>query len=241
MARWRAERPGLDIVLRVNMSPTELAVPGFVGRVQACLEETGLPGEALCLEITENAAIMNVEQTVQMLREIRSLGVQLAIDDFGSGYSSMTQLKNLPVNVLKIDRVFVDGVATDPINQGIVESIVRIGTAFELQIVAEGIEEPADLEDARAPGVPQEPGVPPGPPAPGGRGGALLRGGHGGLPRPAGPPGPGGRHAATGDPRAAPHSAGGARPVLTGPPGPDRAARRRRVPPAHAGGAGWSP
>ncbi|MGH9092916.1 MAG: putative bifunctional diguanylate cyclase/phosphodiesterase, partial [Acidimicrobiales bacterium] len=147
MARWRAERPGLDIVLRVNMSPTELAVPGFVGRVEACLEETGLPGEALCLEITENAAIMNVEQTVQMLREIRSLGVQLAIDDFGSGYSSMTQLKNLPVNVLKIDRVFVDGVATDPINQGIVESIVRIGTAFELQIVAEGIEEPADLEE----------------------------------------------------------------------------------------------
>lgn len=147
MARWRHEHPGLDIVLRVNISPTELAVPGFVSRVQHCLAEAGLPAECLCLEITENTAIINVEQTVQMLRELRALGVQLAIDDFGSGYSSMIQLKNLPVNVLKIDRVFVDGVATDLINQGIVESIIRIGTAFELEVVAEGIERRVDLAE----------------------------------------------------------------------------------------------
>jgi diguanylate cyclase (GGDEF)-like protein len=146
MAKWQSERPGLDIVLRVNMSPTELAVPGFVGRVKECLEESGLPGQTLCLEITENTAIINVEQTVRMLHELRALGVQLAIDDFGSGYSSMIQLKNLPVNVLKIDRVFVDGVATDDVNQAIVESIVRIGAAFELEVVAEGIERPEDME-----------------------------------------------------------------------------------------------
>jgi diguanylate cyclase (GGDEF)-like protein len=147
MARWRAERPGLDIVLRVNMSPNELAVPGLVGRVQQCLRESHLPAGVLCLEITENTAIIKVEQTVRTLQELRSLGVQLAIDDFGSGYSSMIQLKNLPVNVLKIDRVFVDGVATDPINQGIVQSIIRLGAAFDLEIVAEGIETRADLEE----------------------------------------------------------------------------------------------
>ncbi len=146
MARWTTERPDLDLVLRVNMSPTELAVPGFVGRVRECLQEAGLPGNALCLEITENTAIINVEQTVRMLHEIRALGVQLAIDDFGSGYSSMIQLKTLPVNVLKIDRVFVDGVATDDVNQAIVESIVRIGAAFELEVVGEGIERPEDME-----------------------------------------------------------------------------------------------
>jgi diguanylate cyclase (GGDEF)-like protein len=147
MAGWRAEYPGLDIVLRVNMSPTELAVPGFVGRVRDVLRETGLPAEVLCLEITEDTAIINVEQTVRMLRELRALGVQLAIDDFGSGYSSMIQLKNLPVNVLKIDRVFVDGIATDLTNQGIVESIIRLSAAFELEVVAEGIETRADMEE----------------------------------------------------------------------------------------------
>lgn len=73
--------------------------------------------------------------------------MQLAIDDFGSGYSSMIQLKNLPVNVLKIDRVFVDGIATDLTNQGIVESIIRLSVAFELEVVAEGIETRADMEE----------------------------------------------------------------------------------------------
>ncbi len=147
MAGWRAEYPGLDIVLRVNMSPAELVVPGIVARVREFCVETGLPPEVLCLEITEDTAVINVEQTVRVLRELRALGVQLAIDDFGSGYSSMIQLKNLPVDVLKIDRVFVDGIATDPTNQGIVESIVRLGAAFELEVVAEGVETRADMEE----------------------------------------------------------------------------------------------
>jgi diguanylate cyclase (GGDEF)-like protein len=147
MARWRAKYPGLQVVLRVNMSPGELVVPGVVSRVRECLVETGLPPGMLCLEITENMAVINVEQTVQVLREFRALGVQLAMDDFGSGYSSMIQLKNLPVDVLKIDRVFVDGIATDPTNQGIVEAIIRLGAAFALEVVAEGVETPEDLEE----------------------------------------------------------------------------------------------
>ena len=147
MAHWRAKYPGSQVVLRVNMSPGELVVPGVVSRVRECLVETGLPPGMLCLEITENMAVINVEQTVQVLREFRSLGVQLAMDDFGSGYSSMIQLKNLPVDVLKIDRVFVDGIATDPTNQGIVEAIIRLGAAFALEVVAEGVETPEDLEE----------------------------------------------------------------------------------------------
>jgi diguanylate cyclase (GGDEF)-like protein len=147
MASWRTKFPELDIVLRVNMSPAELVVPGVVGKVRQCLREAGLPPEALCLEITENTAIINIEQTVQVLHKLRALGVKLAIDDFGSGYSSMIQLKNLPVDVLKIDRVFLDGIATDQTNQGIVESILRLGTALGIEIVAEGIETRADLKE----------------------------------------------------------------------------------------------
>jgi diguanylate cyclase (GGDEF)-like protein len=147
MAKWRAEHPRLDIVLRVNISPGELAVPGVVQRIRKCLQESGLPPELLCIEITESSAIIDVERSVHILNRLRALGVQLAIDDFGSGYSSMIQLKNLPVNILKIDRVFVDGIATDLTNQGIVESILRLGKAFGLEIVAEGPETRADLDE----------------------------------------------------------------------------------------------
>jgi len=147
MAKWRAEHPRLDIVLRVNISPGELAVPGVVHRIRQCLQESGLPPELLCIEITESSAIIDVERSVHILNRLRALGVQLAIDDFGSGYSSMIQLKNLPVNILKIDRVFVDGIATDVTNQGIVESILRLGKAFGLEIVAEGPETRADLDE----------------------------------------------------------------------------------------------
>lgn len=147
MARWRAEHPGLDIVLRVNISPGELAVPGIVHRIKQCLQKSGLPPELLCIEVTESSAIIDVEQSVNILNRLRATGVQLAIDDFGSGYSSMIQLKNLPVNVLKIDRVFVDGISTDLTNQGIVESIIRLGKALGLEVVAEGTETRADLEE----------------------------------------------------------------------------------------------
>lgn len=166
MARWRRTHPDLSVVLRVNISPAELVVPGVVDRVRDCLEATGLPGAMLCLEITEKTAVINMGQTAEVLRTLRGLGVQLAIDDFGSGYSSLVQLKSFPVNVLKIDRAFVDGLATDPINQGIVESILRLADAFRLQVVAEGAETVADLDELVRLGVRRVQGYLVGPPAP---------------------------------------------------------------------------
>jgi diguanylate cyclase (GGDEF)-like protein len=146
MASWRRAFPGLDIVMRVNMSAAQLAVAGLVRSVADCLRHSGLPPQQLCLEITEQAVIADVEQAVRVLHDIRSMGVKLAIDDFGTGFSSMSQLKSLPVDVLKIDRVFVDSIARDPTDQAIVETIVRLARAFKLEVVGEGVETMEDLE-----------------------------------------------------------------------------------------------
>jgi diguanylate cyclase (GGDEF)-like protein len=146
MAIWRRAFPGQDVAMRVNMSPAQLAVGGIVQTIADTLRRSGLPAELLCLEITEQAVIGDMGQAVRVLRDIQALGVKLALDDFGTGFSSMVQLKNLPVDVLKIDRVFVDGVASDQTDQAIVETIVRLARAFRLDVVGEGVETLADLQ-----------------------------------------------------------------------------------------------
>jgi diguanylate cyclase (GGDEF)-like protein len=145
LASWRHLYGEPDIVMRVNMSPAQLGVAGIVRSVADCLRRSGLPPEKLCLEITEQAVIADVDQAVRVLEDIRSMGVKLAIDDFGTGFSSMAQLKTLPVDVLKIDRVFVDRIANDPTDQAIVDTIVRLARAFKLDVVGEGIETVEDL------------------------------------------------------------------------------------------------
>ncbi len=144
LASWRRTY-GLDIVVRVNISPAQLGVVGVVQTVEDCIRRSGIPPELLCLEITEQAVIEDMEQAVRVLEDIRAMGVRLAIDDFGTGFSSMSQLKSLPVDVLKIDRVFVDRIADDPTDQAIVETIVGLARAFKLDVVGEGIERAEDL------------------------------------------------------------------------------------------------
>ena len=146
LAAWRRAYPGVDIVMRVNMSPAQLAVNGLVRSIADCLRHSGVPPKNLCLEITEQAVIQDVDQAVRVLRDIRAMGVKLAIDDFGTGFSSMSQLKSLPVDVLKIDRVFVDAIARDPTDQAIVDTIVRLARAFSLDVVGEGVETVADMK-----------------------------------------------------------------------------------------------
>jgi len=150
LAQWRRSYPGLDLVMRVNISPAQFAVAGIVQAVADTLRRSGLPPECLCLEITEQAMISDVDQAVQLLQDVRAMGVKLAIDDFGTGFSSMIQLKNLPVDVLKIDRVFVDGIATDATDRAIVDTIIRLADAFQLEVVAEGVETVADLRTLSA-------------------------------------------------------------------------------------------
>jgi diguanylate cyclase (GGDEF)-like protein len=146
MATWHRVYPELELVMRVNMSPAQLAVNGLVRSVTDALRHSGIAPNHLCLEITEQAVIGDVEQAVRVLHEIKAMGVQLAIDDFGTGFSSMIQLKNLPVDLLKVDRVFVDGIATDLTDQALGEAIGRRADACQLGVVGEGVERAADLQ-----------------------------------------------------------------------------------------------
>jgi EAL domain-containing protein (putative c-di-GMP-specific phosphodiesterase class I) len=142
MSAWRADYPSLSIQIRVNVSPAELTTHGVVDLVERCLVDNHLPGSALCLEITEHAVVTDVAHTVDVLHELKMLGVSLAIDDFGTGYSSMSQLKSLPVDVLKIDQSFVAGLGHDRDDNAIVDSTVRLAASFGLEVIGEGVETP---------------------------------------------------------------------------------------------------
>jgi EAL domain-containing protein (putative c-di-GMP-specific phosphodiesterase class I) len=135
-ARWRASLP--DLRVSVNVSGRELQDRGFVGRVARCLGDTGLDPDALVLEITETV-FLRAAETVPVLAELRELGVQLAIDDFGSGYSSLEYLRRFPVDYLKIDRSFVTG-RGHASDVDFLHAIVALADSLDLQTVAEGIE-----------------------------------------------------------------------------------------------------
>ncbi len=146
LARWCAEYPKLPVVVRVNMSPAQFATDEIVEFVQGCLRDHDVPGNRLCIEMTEHAVLQEPEKTAQILRGFQELGVEVALDDFGTGYSSMTELKRLPVDLLKLDVNFVQGITSDPCDRAIVEAIIRLGKALDLEIVAEGIEGGATID-----------------------------------------------------------------------------------------------
>lgn len=137
--RWRAG--GLDsFVLRVNMSVKELERPDVVDRVRRALDRSEFPAENLCIEITESAMQSNPTGALEVLQQLSDLGVGLAIDDFGTGYSSLQYVKLLPVDIIKIDRSFVAGVASDEGDVAIIETILKLAETLRLDITAEGIE-----------------------------------------------------------------------------------------------------
>jgi diguanylate cyclase (GGDEF)-like protein len=146
LSSWMAQYPNLDLVMRVNMSPADFRSEGFMEMVESCLRENNVPARNLCIEVTEHV-LSEAVKIGPVLEELRSLGIEVAIDDFGTGFASMTELKNLPVDFLKLDMSFVSGVTTDRYDQAIVESIIRLAQALDLDIIAEGIE---DAETARA-------------------------------------------------------------------------------------------
>jgi diguanylate cyclase (GGDEF)-like protein len=146
LAVWRRQFPKLRLVVRVNMSPAQFATDEIVDFVETCMRVHDVPGDRLCIEMTEHAVMAEPEKTARILRGFQSLGVEIALDDFGTGYSSMTELKRLPVNLLKLDTSFVQGISTDKRDRAIVEAIIRLGKALDLEVVAEGIETSATID-----------------------------------------------------------------------------------------------
>ncbi|HIK41363.1 PAS domain S-box protein, partial [Thermoleptolyngbya sp. M55_K2018_002] len=134
----------------VNLSARQFQQPNLVGAIASILEETGLPPTGLELEITETAAMQNVEFTTTLLHELQDMGVRIAMDDFGTGYSSLGYLKQFPLNTLKIDRSFVKDVTVNPDDAAIVAAIVALGQGLNLNVVAEGVETVEQLAKLRS-------------------------------------------------------------------------------------------
>jgi EAL domain-containing protein (putative c-di-GMP-specific phosphodiesterase class I) len=138
-AEWNAEPANL--VVAVNVSPRQLADPGFERHVDEALASSGLAADRLCIEVTESAVIADTAAAVAKLQRLKDLGVRLALDDFGVGHSSLSQLKVLvPVDTLKIDKSFIDGLAQDTEDQAIVQAVLDLANSLGMQTVAEGIE-----------------------------------------------------------------------------------------------------
>ncbi|MEU8105088.1 putative bifunctional diguanylate cyclase/phosphodiesterase [Nonomuraea muscovyensis] len=144
VAAWRAS--SWDIGLSVNLSARQITAPRFVETVEEALAESGLPASALTLEVIEEMLVEDAEETIKRLSELRALGVRLAIDDFGTGYASLAFLRQLPVDMIKIDPSFVSGLGRDDTLSLLTRTIVRLGHDLGLIVVAEGIERPEQLE-----------------------------------------------------------------------------------------------
>jgi diguanylate cyclase (GGDEF)-like protein/PAS domain S-box-containing protein len=128
------------IHIAVNLSARQFVDDDLVEDIQGALKSTGLPAERLELELTESMVIQNTERAGRVLGEIKALGVRLAIDDFGVGYSSLTHLKRFPIDTLKVDRSFIRDLPSDNEDKAITEAIIAMGKSLSLTVVAEGVE-----------------------------------------------------------------------------------------------------
>jgi diguanylate cyclase (GGDEF)-like protein len=132
---------GLDTLsLNVNLAPSEFLNPQLAEDVEAVLAETGLVPNRLVLEITESGAMRDPEATIETMRALRRLGVRLALDDFGTGHSSLSHLRDFPIDFIKVAKPFVDRIESDAVGLTFVETILRLAESLGLQAVAEGIE-----------------------------------------------------------------------------------------------------
>jgi EAL domain-containing protein (putative c-di-GMP-specific phosphodiesterase class I)/GGDEF domain-containing protein len=146
--QWQDE--GLDgLKVAVNLSAKQLMDPGLRLKVERTLQRHGLPPKALELELTETAAMTDADRTFALFTELRAMGVSLAIDDFGAGYSSLSYLKNLPFDKLKIDREFVTHVDQRRDSRAICAALIELGRGLDLLILAEGVESQAEVDVLR--------------------------------------------------------------------------------------------
>jgi EAL domain-containing protein (putative c-di-GMP-specific phosphodiesterase class I) len=143
---WRAsELP--PITMAVNLSARQIEHPQFVDKFTHCLQENGMEGDGLEIEITESTLMRDMDGSIEKLRRLADLGVEISIDDFGTGYSSLSYLKKLPIHTLKIDRSFIHDL-NGHMNNGttIVAGIAAMAKGLHLNVVAEGVETRAQLD-----------------------------------------------------------------------------------------------
>jgi diguanylate cyclase (GGDEF)-like protein/PAS domain S-box-containing protein len=145
-------RAGLDVGVAVNVSAHDIANPDFPRVLRGMLEMWQTPPHLVTIEITESVVMLEPDRTLQVLHQLRDLGVRLSIDDFGTGYSSLAYVQRLPVNEIKIDRSFASTITTDAHSAAIVRSTIELAHDLELDVLAEGVEDADVLERLRASG-----------------------------------------------------------------------------------------
>jgi EAL domain-containing protein (putative c-di-GMP-specific phosphodiesterase class I) len=139
----RQARAWEGVEMAVNVSPRQLADPGFPAVVASVLRQTGLSPDRLCLEVTESTLIADPETARRALLALKALGARLAIDDFGVGQSSLGQLRTiLPIDTLKIDRSFVEGLDRSGEGRAIFDAVVQLARSLGVRALAEGVETP---------------------------------------------------------------------------------------------------
>jgi diguanylate cyclase (GGDEF)-like protein/PAS domain S-box-containing protein len=146
-------------VCMINLSGASVSDPSLADYISSCLRQYGLPGAQIGFELTETAAIGNLASASQLMTRLRGLGSPIALDDFGSGMSSFSYLKALPIDFLKIDGAFVRDIVTDPVDRAVVEAIQRIGHVMGIQTIAESVENEEALQALTSIGVDYAQGV----------------------------------------------------------------------------------
>lgn len=153
MAEVYKQKPGTTLGCSINLSGQSFCEPGFLEYLIDQVLNSGLPAEKICFEITETVAVSNLSQAIDFMQAVKQIGCKFSLDDFGSGMSSFTYLKNLPVDYLKIDGYFVKTILDNKIDRAMVESINQIGQVMGLKTIAEFVENDAILEELRKIGV----------------------------------------------------------------------------------------
>jgi diguanylate cyclase (GGDEF)-like protein/PAS domain S-box-containing protein len=174
--RW--QDAGHCIVVSINASPRELQQERYAEQVLAALQEFRLPADALEIEITESMVVQDAPRMIRMLNRLQEAGVQIAIDDFGTGYSNLRYLQRFPAQRLKIDRSFITDILRSPEDTAIVRAIITLGHNLGMKVVAEGVEQEAQIELLRQLGCDELQGFPLGRPVPAQELDSRLRAGH---------------------------------------------------------------
>ena len=139
MREWTTSE-NRELKIAVNISGKQMKHPKFIEMLTTIIQETGVDPKNLELEFTESVLMENMENTIEKFRKLKEMGIQLSIDDFGTGYSSMNYLKHFPVDRIKIDKSFVDGINSNERDSAIIEAMVTIAQSLSLRVVAEGVE-----------------------------------------------------------------------------------------------------
>jgi EAL domain-containing protein (putative c-di-GMP-specific phosphodiesterase class I) len=144
VAGWR-KRHISDLKVAVNLTARAFEDPGLARMVTTALEESGLPASALELEITETMALLQIQDPSSILAELRARGTRVAVDDYGTGYSSLSYLRELPVEVVKLDSSFIRDLGRRPRDSRIVGAVIQLAHGLGMEVVAEGVEEEAQM------------------------------------------------------------------------------------------------